>query len=260
MAREEARIATDADVAFQVDNLTVSFTDRDGRAVTPFEDFNLKIASGEITCLLGASGRGKTTLLKALGGFVIGRDTGGVLFKKSYLTEPTPEIVMIFQENNLFPWLNVRQNVGFGLRYQAGTTKDNEARVAEMLETVGLADAAAQYPHQLSGGMRQRTAIARALVTGPKVLLLDEPFSALDITLRRRMHTLLRDMWSRTKTTMVMVTHNVEEAIIVGDRVIVLGERPAKVLLDQNSAGDDFKDRYHQDFLALQREIETLID
>lgn len=128
-----------------------------------------------------------------------------------------------------------------------------------MLEEVGLAAAARQYPHQLSGGMRQRVAIARALVTDPRVLLLDEPFSALDVSLRRRMHGLLHELWSKTGKTMVMVTHNIEEAILVGHRVIVLGGAPAEVLLDRDTREKGMKDRYAQPFLALQREIETAI-
>lgn len=249
-----------SETAFSVNNLTVKFKDGEGHDLTPLKEFNLTVAPGEITCLLGASGRGKTTLLKALGGFICGEDTGGVLFKKAYLTEPTPEIVMIFQDNNLFPWLNVRQNIGFGLKYQSGSRKEKSDRVDEMLHTVGLSEAARQYPHQLSGGMKQRVAIARALVTRPQVLLLDEPFSALDVTLRRRMQDLLLEMWSKTKTTMVMVTHSVEEALIVGHRVVVLGERPAKVMLDVSTSDASFSDRYHSQFLGLQRQIEALIE
>jgi ABC-type nitrate/sulfonate/bicarbonate transport system ATPase subunit len=167
---------------------------------------------------------------------------------------------MIFQEHNLFPWLNVRRNVSFGLRYRAGDPASKEKNLDRMLETVGMADVASRYPYQLSGGMRQRAAIARALVTEPKVLLLDEPFSALDVTLRRRMHALVRDIWRETDTTMVMVTHSVEEAIIVGHRVVVLGGRPAEILLDTPTAEETYKDRYSPQFLALQKRIESLIE
>ena len=166
---------------------------------------------------------------------------------------------MIFQENNLFPWLTTRQNVGFGLAYSTMSKAQRHAALDAMLGKVGLNDAAARYPRELSGGMRQRAAIARALVTEPKVLLLDEPFSTLDTTMRRRMQDLLRGIWKETRTTFVMVTHNIEEAILVGDRVIVLGGRPASVLLDRSIA-DDFRDRYGSAFLALQREIEGLIE
>lgn len=166
---------------------------------------------------------------------------------------------MIFQENNLYPWLTVRNNVAFGLPYAEGTAAEKAKRLDEMLSGVGLEHAAHQYPHELSGGMRQRVAIARALVTEPKVVLLDEPFSALDVGLRRRMQALLRDIWAATRTNFVMVTHNVEEALMVGNRVVVLGQRPMTVLLDERLEGRP-KDRYAPEFLALERRIEELIE
>jgi ABC-type nitrate/sulfonate/bicarbonate transport system ATPase subunit len=168
--------------------------------------------------------------------------------------------VMIFQDNNLCPWLTVRQNVAFGLRYKTGDRAQKRKCLDDMIRSVGLADAASRYPHQLSGGMRQRAAIARALVIAPQVLLLDEPFSALDVTLRRRMQALLRQIWSTTSTTMVMVTHNIEEAIVVGHRVVVLGGQPASILLDVRASGEGYRDRYSTAFLDLQRRIEGLIE
>jgi ABC-type nitrate/sulfonate/bicarbonate transport system ATPase subunit len=245
---------------FKLDRLTVEYPDRKGALIAPLRDFDLSINARETTCLLGPSGCGKTTLLKALGGFILGNDTGGVLYEGKFLSEPSPDIVMIFQDNNLFPWLTVRQNVAFGLRYRARGAAEKAKSLRDMLHTVGLADAAARYPHQLSGGMRQRTAIARALVIEPKVLLLDEPFSALDVTLRRRMHVLLRQIWLSTATTMVMVTHNVEEAIVVGHRVVVLGGNPATILLDARTESEAYRDRYSAPFLELQRRIEALIE
>lgn len=240
--------------AFRVEQLTVDY----GGDFGPLQDFTLSIRQGEITCLLGRSGCGKTTLLKTLGGFVVGRDTGGVLFEGRYLNGPTPDIVMIFQENNLFPWLTVRGNIEFGLKFKP-KEKRRAGIVEEMLKTVGLSEAAHRYPHELSGGMRQRTAIARALVSAPHVLLLDEPFSALDISLRRRMHALMLELWEKTSMTMVMVTHNIEEALQVGHRVVVLGDRPAKVLIDADTRSDAMKDRYSPEFLALQQKIESVI-
>lgn len=241
--------------AFRVERLTIDY----GSSSTgPLLDFSLPIRQGEITCLLGPSGCGKTTLLKALGGFVVGRDSGGVLYEKRYLSGPTPDIVMIFQENNLFPWLTVRGNVAFGLKFKP-RSPDREKTVDEMLRTVGLAEAANRYPHELSGGMRQRTAIARALVSNPHVLLLDEPFSALDISLRRRMNKLMLDLWEATGKTMVMVTHSIEEALRVGHRVIVLGGRPAGVLIDADTRSEAMEDRYSPEFLALQQRIEQVI-
>lgn len=249
------------DLAFKVDRLTVAFpgTKKGASLPTPISDFTLEIGKGEITCLLGPSGCGKTTLLRTLGGFVRGGPGGGVLFQNQWMKEPTPEVVMIFQENNLYPWLTVRGNVAFGLPYTKGTKAEKEARLDLMLKQVGLDHAAKLYPRELSGGMRQRVAIARALVTDPKVVLLDEPFSALDVGLRRRMHALLRDIWAATHTTFVMVTHNVEEALMVGHRVIVLGNRPMSVLLDERLE-DASRDRYSPEFLEMEKRIERLID
>lgn len=242
--------------AFKVDRLSIDY----GGGVAPIDGLDLDIGAGEITCILGRSGCGKTTLLKALGGFVVGDRDGGVLFEGHWMTGPTTKVVMIFQENNLLPWLDVRANVGFGLRFQRVTKDERRRRVDTILELVDLTAAARRYSHQLSGGMRQRVAIARALVTEPEVLLLDGPFSALDIALRRRMHALMQTLWARTRKTMVMVTHNVEEAIRVGHRVVVLGGVPARVLIDRDCSAPAMKDRYSHEYLALQREIESVID
>lgn len=244
----------------EASQLTVSYRGPGGVSVAPLKDFSLSIQTGKITCILGASGSGKTTLLRALGGFVIGEPSGGVLFDGAYLEGPTSEIVMIFQENNLFPWLNVKDNVGFGLRYCRWSAREKARRLKAIIETIGLTDAVRRYPHQLSGGMRQRTAIARALVTEPRVLLLDEPFSALDVTLRRRMSDMTNRVWRELGTTMVMVTHNVEEAITMGHRVVILGRQPAQILLNEDTSDPHFKDRYGAAFLDLQRRIENLIE
>lgn len=245
-------------VALKADRVTVSFPGKSGAPFRPLEDFSIDIAEGEITCILGPSGCGKTTLLRSLGGFIRPEPTGGVVCRGRYLTKPSADIVLIFQENNLYPWLTARGNVRFGARFQRGRG-DQRARVEDMLEKVGLLEAADRYPHQLSGGMRQRAAIARALVSEPQVLLLDEPFSALDVSLRRRMQQLVLKIWEETRKTMVMVTHNVEEAIMVGHRVVVLNGPPATVTFDQDCRSDALKDRYHPDFLSLQRTLENAI-
>ncbi|HET6609489.1 MAG TPA: ABC transporter ATP-binding protein [Rhodopila sp.] len=245
-------------VAFSLSDVAVSYT-RGQTTTTPLANFSVHIGDGEITCLLGPSGCGKTTLLKALGGFVPAV-SGSIDFGGRQIQSPIPDVVMIFQDHNLFPWLTVRQNVAFGLRYARKSGASQPMSVDHMLELISLTDSASLYPHQLSGGMRQRAAIARALVIRPKVLLLDEPFSALDAGLRRRMQHLLRDVWASTKTTMVMVTHNIEEAILVGHRVIVLGNRPTSILLDVATADKNFDDRYSSAFLGLQRQIEAMIE
>lgn len=240
---------------FKVEQLTVAYNAQS----SPLQGLTFVIRPGEITCVLGQSGCGKTTLLKALGGFIVGEGSGGVLFGNRYLQGPTPEIVMIFQENNLFPWMSVRGNIAFGLKFKDIDKAERKVAVDSMLEVVGLTVAADRFPHELSGGMRQRTAIGRALISNPQVLLLDEPFSALDISLRRRMHALMHDLWASTRKSMVMVTHNVEEAITVGHRVIVLGGSPAQVLIDRDTSASVMKDRYSNESLDLQRTVEAVI-
>jgi len=244
---------------FELDHLTVNFPTRKGAVPSPLQRMNLKIEAGRITTILGRSGCGKSTLLRTLGGFIQPEDTGGVVYKQHFMTGPTPEIVMIFQENNLFPWLTVEGNVKFGLRFRKEDTRDQATAVSEILASVGLTAAAKQYPHELSGGMKQRTAIARALITRPQVLLLDEPFSALDISLKRHMHTLIRELQEHTGTSMVMVTHDVEEAITVGDRVLVLGGNPASFLIDEDTTAPSMLDRYSSDYLELQKKVESVI-
>lgn len=242
---------------FRVADFSVTYS-----GASPLRNLNLAIRRHEITCILGKSGCGKSTLLKALGGFLAANAEGALFFNGEPLTGPNKHSVMIFQDNNLYPWLTVRGNVAFGLRFSAPRLprRERDERVAALLKTVGLAESAGRFPHQLSGGMRQRTAIARALVTDPQVLLLDEPFSALDISLRRRMQALLKGLWRDTRMSMVMVTHNIEEAITLGQRVIVMGGQPAAILLEQDTGSAEFGDRYSQAFLHLQQRIETIID
>jgi ABC-type nitrate/sulfonate/bicarbonate transport system ATPase subunit len=252
-------IVDQSSAVFRIENLSINFPAKRHPVASPLQGLNLTIHANQITTILGQSGCGKSTLLNALGGFVIGEDSGGVLYRQRYMNGPLEEIVMIFQENNLYPWLSVAGNVKFGLRFRNHEGADVNKTVRHMLDSVGLSEAAGSFPHQLSGGMRQRTAIARALITRPKVLLLDEPFSALDISLKRRMHGLLRSLQEETGTSMVMVTHDVEEAITVGDRVLVLGGNPAQVLVDADTSSDAMRDRYSSDYLRLQKEIEDVI-
>lgn len=244
---------------FQLDHLTVNFATRKSVTPSPLQSLNLEIEAGRITTILGRSGCGKSTLLRTLGGFIQPEETGGVLYKQRFLDAPTQEIVMIFQENNLFPWLTVAGNVRFGLRFRQHDDRDEDQAVEAVLKSVDLTHAAKQYPHELSGGMKQRTAIARALITRPRVLLLDEPFSALDISLKRHMHSLIRELQEETGTSMVMVTHDVEEAITVGDRVLVMGEDPARFLIDRDTTNPAMRDRYSSQYLVLQKQVEDVI-
>lgn len=220
---------------------------------------NLNITEGSFLTILGQSGGGKSTLLKLLGGF-IAPSSGSVSFHGQSLRGITPKIGMVFQENNLYPWMTVEQNIGFGFKVRGDQPRTYRHIVRELIEQMGLSHARKFYPHELSGGMKQRVAIARSIAVKPDVLLLDEPFSALDIQLRRRLQDFLRAIWKDTGTTMVLVTHNVEEAILLGQTLIVIGDRPGRIVEELSIADAEFRDRYHPNFLSLQRHLESILD
>ena len=192
---------------------------------------DLDIAAGEFVSIVGPSGCGKSTLLDLVAGHTrpaAGSVTvGGVAVK-----EPGPDRMLVFQEHALFPWLTVQQNVEFGLRSAGVADGARAATASEWIARVGLADAASLHPHELSGGMRQRAALARAFALAPQVLLMDEPFSALDAPSRDRLHVELQDLWRETGTTIIFVTHNVREAVVLGDRVIVMSSGPGRIIAE----------------------------
>jgi len=189
---------------------------------------DLAIAEGEFVCVIGPSGSGKTSLLNLLAGF-LAPTSGSVLFRRIPVTGPSPERAVIFQDPTLFPWLNVRANVEFGLRCAGVQPDELSRRTLQALDLVGLSQFAGAYPRQLSGGMRQRAALARALVLDPSVLLMDEPFSALDENARERLQDELLRIWETHRRTTVFVTHNIQEAAYLADRVVVLGPPPNNV-------------------------------
>jgi sulfonate transport system ATP-binding protein len=202
----------------------VSKTYADGtRALASIQ---LEIGSGEIVALVGGSGCGKTTLMR----LVAGLDTasaGAISLDGETLTAPHPAVGIVFQEPRLFPWLSVADNVGFGLAAEG--TAARTQRVGAALARVGLGEHAGRWPRDLSGGQQQRVAIARALVTRPKVLLLDEPFSALDAFTRRSLHEHLMTLWQESRPTILMVTHDVDEAVALADRVVVMQPKPGRI-------------------------------
>lgn len=240
-------------------HLYKSFPHDRKRETVVLADINLDIAQGDFVAILGQSGGGKSTLLKLLGGF-ISPSSGSVFFHGQPLKRVTPKIGMIFQEHNLYPWMNVEQNISFGFKVRGDQPGRYQHQVRDMIEQVGLSHARKLYPHQLSGGMKQRVAIARSLAVNPDVLLLDEPFSALDIQLRRRLQDFLLSIWQETSTTMILVTHNVEEAILLGQRLIVVGDRPGQIIEEVTIAASEFRDRYHPGFLDLQRHLESVLE
>lgn len=235
-----------------------SFRTNQKNVFTALSGINLDVGNGDFVTILGRSGGGKSTLLKLLGG-ITSPSSGQVLFHGVPLQGITPKIGMVFQENTLYPWLTVEQNIGFGFKVRGKQKRHYISQLQEMMEQVGLAQARELYPHQLSGGMKQRVSIARSLAMQPDVLLLDEPFSALDIQLRRRLRKFLLSIGEKTNSTMVLVTHDVEEAILLGQKLIVIGGQPGEIIEKVNISSSDFNDRYDKHFLDLQQYLEKVV-
>jgi ABC-type nitrate/sulfonate/bicarbonate transport system ATPase subunit len=192
------------------------------------EDLTLTVQPGEFLAIVGSSGCGKSTLLRLLVG--LDRDyEGEITVGGNVVTGTSLDRGIVFQEHRLFPWLTLEQNVGLGLENSAWSEEKKKRAITEHIELVGLKGFESAFPHQLSGGMAQRAAIARGLVNQPSILLLDEPFGALDALTRSRLQTELQNIWQREKITMILVTHDVDEAVYLGDRVVVMQPRPGRI-------------------------------
>ena len=198
------------------------------KALLAVDGMTLDVAPGEFVVLLGPSGCGKSSLLYMVAGLETPTD-GAVFCDGQPVTGPAPDRGMIFQEASLYPWLTIADNVSFGLKLQGVPADERRATAQELLRKVGLADAADKRPDELSGGMRQRAALARALAMRPKVLLMDEPFAALDIQTRAKMQGHLQDVWRASGASVLLVTHSIEEALALADRIVVFTARPGRV-------------------------------
>jgi ABC-type nitrate/sulfonate/bicarbonate transport system ATPase subunit len=215
----------DDSAAVVLRNLWMAFPGKQ-TAVHVLEDVNARIVRGEFVCIVGPSGCGKSTLLNIIGGFL--RATAGqVLVEGSLVAGPDPRRIFVFQENGVFPWLNVSENIGFGLRRTASAEKERIVR--HYTEMVGLTGFESAYPAELSGGMRQRVEIARALAANPDIIYMDEPFGALDFITRLKMRADLVRIWERERKTVLFVTHDIEEAVQLADRVLIMSRRPATI-------------------------------
>jgi NitT/TauT family transport system ATP-binding protein len=219
-------------------------------------DVNIEVHAGEFVCLLGPSGCGKTTLLYALAGH-IAPSGGRISIDGVEVKGPGPDRLLVFQEPALFPWLTVRQNLVFALRARGLSRADAAARASEFVPLVHLDGFEDALPHQLSGGMRMRVQLARALAMDPAVLLMDEPFAALDAQTRGHMHQLLQRIWTRDRKTVVFVTHDVREALVLGDRVVVMAARPGRVLRDLEVHLPRPRDPDDEALVDLSRRIRT---
>lgn len=242
----------------QVNGVKKCFMQTDGEVVTALNDVNLTIRPGEFVSLIGPSGCGKSTLLRLIAGLEHATE-GELLLDGKKITKPGYERGLVFQNASLFPWATIEENIAFGLKARKIYKKEKE-EVGNFIKLTGLEGFEKSYPHQLSGGMCQRVSLARALVGKPKVLLLDEPLGALDAFTRMNMQDELLRMWKEHNMTMVMVTHDVDEAVYLSDRIVVMTPRPAKIekIIDVNLFRP--RDRNNQEFIRLRSEILEILD
>lgn len=247
-------------VALEVRDLHKVFPSRNG-PVTALKNINLNIHKREFVCVIGPSGCGKSTLIRILAGLEQ-PSSGQVLLNGEPVTKPGPERGMVFQGYTLFPWLNVKENIMFGLRESGYDKSAAEQEARQWIDLIGLARFENSYPNQLSGGMKQRVAIARALANRPKVLLMDEPFGALDAQTRAKMQAYLLEIWKNIDVTVFFITHDLDEAVYLADRILVLKANPGEIQelvevpVPQPRSPDQF---LSPEFLATKQHIEHLI-
>ena len=192
---------------------------------------NLRLDANDFVCLLGPSGCGKSSLLNILAGYQ--KPTAGeVMINDKPHTRPSSDVGVVFQHHNLFPWMTIEKNVEFGLKMKSVPKSERKKLVSYYLHLVGLVDSAKMLPYQLSGGMKQRASIARTLAADPQAILMDEPFSALDALTRENMQIHLLDIWKKTKKCIIFITHDVEEAILLGKRILVMNSQPGRIVVD----------------------------
>jgi ABC-type nitrate/sulfonate/bicarbonate transport system ATPase subunit len=214
-----------AEIKLRVDQLSMVF-ERDNESTAVLQDINLEVAEGEFLCLLGPSGCGKSTLLNTMAGF-LSPTRGQVRIDGEVVQGPDPRRIFVFQERGVFPWLTVEGNIGFGLFKLARA--EREERIARYVKMVGLEGFERTYPGELSGGMKQRLEVARALAVNPDTLFLDEPFGALDSITRLTMRSELLRIWEAERKTIIFVTHDIDEAVQLANRVVVMSARPARI-------------------------------
>ncbi|CAN5635005.1 ABC transporter ATP-binding protein [soil metagenome] len=214
--------------AVSIRHVSKLYATSDGQPSWALMDVDLDIAPGEFVCAIGPSGCGKTTLLNLIAGFITAT-CGSVEFEGAPVTGPSPSRSVVFQEYALFPWMTAQRNVEFGLKMQGVPTAERRERAARLLAMTGLSRAADRYPFELSGGMRQRVAVARALATQPRVLLMDEPFAAIDALTRASLQRELLGIWRELAPSIFFITHNIEEAVYLAQRVVVMTPHPGRI-------------------------------
>ena len=247
-------------MSIEVKNINKSFKSKKTNQLSVLEDINLTIDDGELVCLLGPSGCGKTTLLRLIAG--LDQPTSGeIIANGENVLKPSGDRAVIFQQYSLFPWLTVLQNVTFGLEMtNKGSKEENVAAAERYLTSVGLIDFKDSYPHELSGGMKQRVAIIRSLLNHSPILLMDEPFSALDMKNRHKLQSQLIGVWKRFENTIVFVTHDVDEAVYLADKIVIMGKNPGRIDKVIEVDMERPRKRDSEEFIALQESIVENLD
>ncbi len=244
--------------AVEVSGISKQYAGKQG-VVQALADVSFCVDPGEFVCIVGPSGCGKTTLFRILGGLEPAT-RGEVTLDGSLVTAPTPNMGIVFQEYHLFPWRTVRGNIAFGIDNAAVDGVDQDERVQHLIDLVGLAGFGDSYPKSLSGGMKQRVALARALAIDPALLLMDEPFAAVDAQTRERLQDELLDIWQETGKTILFVTHDVEEAIKLADTVVVMGKEPGQIRETVSIELDHPRSRADAAFGSYYERVRSLID
>lgn len=236
-----------------IEGLEKVFPSSDGD-VHALENINLEVRKGEFVCLLGASGCGKSTLLRIVGGFE-NPSEGSAKIYGTHIDSPGPDRGVVFQDYALFPWLTVEENIAFGPKHRGLAKSEIKQTSQKYMQMVGLTQFANKYPNTLSGGMKQRVAIARVLANDAEILLMDEPFAALDALTRAKLQEELLEIWERTNLTVIFVTHSVEEAVILSDRIVVMGAGPGHIESDISLSLPRPRDPSSIEFNDLRRDV-----
>ena len=246
-------------MAIEIKNICKSFEGKN-KNLSVLKDINLTIKDGELICLLGPSGCGKTTLLRLIAGLEK-PSSGEIIANGEVVKKPSGDRAVIFQQYSLFPWLTVLQNVTFGLEMtKKGSKAENIAAAERYLTSVGLIDFKDSYPHELSGGMKQRVAIIRSLLNHSPILLMDEPFSAVDMQTRHKLQEQLIGVWKRFENTIVFVTHDVDEAVYLADKIVILDKNPGRIARIVDVDIERPRKRDSKEFIKLQESIVSELD
>ncbi|MEO0092542.1 MAG: ABC transporter ATP-binding protein [candidate division WOR-3 bacterium] len=246
-------------LGISIKNLRKVFQTNSNEPLIALDNINLEIAPHSFTCIIGATGCGKTTLLRIIAGLEKPTD-GIVLIGNQVVNGPRSDTTLVFQQYSLFPWRNVIDNVAFGLEVQNIPQKERYEKAMQLLSMMSLTNFAHHRPYELSGGMQQRVAIARALALDPSLLLLDEPFGALDERTRHRLQDELLSIWEKTKKTILFVTHNIDEAVYLAERVVIMADRPSRIADDIKINIARPRNRLAQEFVEMLLRVRSVLE